>query len=401
MSGNTGVVRERLAVFAELNSAANRAVALILEESRGFEAGDGEAAEVMFEVAKLIGQSEQARHGQLVQVLAQADRACGRKGVLKPWVATQLDVTDSKARGIAQSAKLVGAVPELSDTLSSGNIGADTIRALARTAKAIKGTEKNVVDTLTEMLQLAERDGVTAVNREIRKLEHHLDPVSSEEVLAGQRARSFLRFVELEDGRCRVEGLLDPERATIVRGAVDQVVSAVIRERQYDGAEVAPEDVRTTEQFNAHALVRLAEVFLNADVQARGSNFTPQILFTMRLDGDGLAETVYGTQIPASVLPKLGDAGTHLLHLGQDGEPVLLDWVNIDADPDARLASPAQRTALAHRDRHCSYAGCARPPTWSLHAHHGTAFSKGGRTVVENLTLLCSEHHVLVHQIAA
>ena len=92
MSGNTGVVRERLAVFAELNSAANRAVATILEEARGFEAGDGEGAEVMFAVAKLIGQSEQARHGQLVQVLAQADRACGRKGVLKPWVADRKSV---------------------------------------------------------------------------------------------------------------------------------------------------------------------------------------------------------------------------------------------------------------------------------------------------------------------
>jgi hypothetical protein len=196
------VVREQLAVFAELNSAANRAIATILDEARGFTAGDGEAAEVMFAVAKLIGRSEQARHGQLVQALAQADRTGTRKGVLKPWVATQLDVTDSKARGIAQSAKLVGAVPELSDTLSSGNIGADTIRALARTAKAIKGTEKNVADTLTRMLEVAERDGVTAVNREIRKLEHHLDPVSSEELPAQQRARSFLRFIELEDGAC-------------------------------------------------------------------------------------------------------------------------------------------------------------------------------------------------------
>ncbi len=159
MGGNVGAVREQLAVFAELNSAANRAVAIILEEARGFEAGDGEASEVLFEVAKAIGQSEQARHGQLVQVLAQADRTGTRKGVLKPWVATQLDVTDSKARGIAQSVTLVGAVPELAEALSSGKFGADTIRALARAAKAIKGTEKNVADTLTELLQLAERDG--------------------------------------------------------------------------------------------------------------------------------------------------------------------------------------------------------------------------------------------------
>ena len=91
----------------------------------------------------------------------------------------------------------------------------------------------------------------------------------------------------------------------------------------------------------------------------------------------------------------------HLLHLDQNGEPVLLDGVKIDANPNARLASPAQRIALAYRDQHCSYPGCTRPTTWSLHAHHRTAFSDGGPTIVENLTLLCSEHHVLVHQDAA
>jgi hypothetical protein len=387
MGGNVGVLREQVAVMEEARVMVARAFAVILEEAQGFEAGDRVGAEAVFAVAKVLGLSEQGAHGQLVQALAQADRMMARKGVLKPWIATQLDVTDSKARGIAEAVTRIGAIPELAEPLSSGRIGADTIRALSRTAKAIDGTEKDMATALTEMLQVAERDGVSAVNREIRKLEHHLDPGSSEELMARQRARSFVRFIELEDGRCRVEGLLDPERAVIVRGAIDQEVSAVIRERQYDGADVAPKDVRTTEQINAHALVRLAEVFLSADAQARGANFTPQILFTARLDQDGLADTVYGTQIPASVLPKPGEAGTHLLHLDQDGEPVLLDGVKIDADPEARLASTAQRIALAYRDQHCSYSGCTRPPTWSLHAHHRTAYSEGGPTTVENMTL--------------
>jgi hypothetical protein len=401
MSEKMRALREEVAALVAVNSTADRMVDAILDLAQDLEAGDRAGAEELFTAAKVIGQCEQARHGQLVRVLAQADRVCARKGVLKPWIATHLDVTDSKARGIAHVVRRVGAVPELAESLSSGKVGADTIRALARTAKAIEGTEKNTLSTLTEMLEVAERDGVSAVNQEIRNLEHHLDPASSEELIAQQRARSFVRFIELEDGRCRIEGLLDPERATILRGAIDQGAGAVIRERQYDGADVAPKDVRTTEQINAHALVRLAEVFLNADAQARGANFTPQILFTTRLDQDGLAETVYGAQIPTSVLPKPGVAGTHLLHLDQNGVPVLLDGVKIDADPDARLASPAQRTALAFRDQHCAYPGCTRPTTWSLHAHHRTAYSEGGPTTVENMTLLCSEHHVLVHQFAA
>ncbi|MEO6885726.1 MAG: DUF222 domain-containing protein, partial [Jatrophihabitantaceae bacterium] len=57
-----------------------------------------------------------------------------------------------------------------------------------------------------------------------------------------------------------------------------------------------------------------------------------------------------------------------------------------------RLASPAQRRALAARDRGCSFPGCARPPAWCS-AHHVTAWIDGGKTDIDNLTLLCGFHH--------
>jgi predicted restriction endonuclease len=82
----------------------------------------------------------------------------------------------------------------------------------------------------------------------------------------------------------------------------------------------------------------------------------------------------------------------------EDGEPVALDGVKIDTAPAARLASRAQRTALAYRDRRCTHPGCSRPTTWSLNAHHVVPFSNGGPTVMKNLTLLCSEHHTLAHR---
>ena len=395
-----GVLRSQLAELVELGAAADRVIARILASAREVDAADVEGVAVLWEVAEVIGRSEQARHGQLVQVLARADGAGVRKGVLKPWIATHLDVSDSKARGIAEAARRIGRVPELAEPLSSGRVGADTVRALTRTAKAVEGSGQDKAATLTGMLEVSGRDGVSAVNRGIRELEHALDPGSGQDVLAKQRARSFVRVVELEDGRCRIEALLDPIRATIVRSAIDQTCSAWIREGQYDGTDPLPEDVRTTEQIAAHALVRMAEVFLMADSETRGVKFTPQVLFTTPLDEaeDGLAQTVYETMVPAA---GLGEVAAHLLEHDRDGEPVLLDGVTINTDPTARLASPAQRTALAFRDRHCTYPGCMRPPTWSLHAHHRTAYGEGGPTVTRNLTSLCSEHHVLAHQTAA
>ena len=394
METSAEVLRRELDELVALSAAADQVIARILTETPEV---DADGAAVLWEVAEVIGRCEQARHGQLVQVLARADGAGTRKGVLKPWIATHLDVSDSKARGIAEAARRIGALPELAESLSSGQVGADTIRALTRTAKAVEGTGKDKTATLTEMLEISERDGVAAANRGIRELEHALDPGGSRDLLAKQRARSFVRVIELEDGRCRIEALLDPIRATILRSAIDQMCSAWIREGQYDGTDPLPDDVRSTEQIAAHALVRMAEVFLMADSKTRGVKFTPQILFTALLDQaeNGLARTVYETMVPRA---GLGEVVAHVLEHDRDGEPVLLDGARINADPTARLASPAQRIALAFRDRHCSYPGCTRPPTWSLHAHHRTAYSEGGPTVTRNLTPLCSEHHVLTHQ---
>ncbi len=61
-----------------------------------------------------------------------------------------------------------------------------------------------------------------------------------------------------------------------------------------------------------------------------------------------------------------------------------------------RLASPAQIAALAVRDAgRCRFAGCTH--TRHLHAHHVRSWLHGGRTDVDNLVLLCSFHHALLH----
>jgi HNH endonuclease len=175
---------------------------------------------------------------------------------------------------------------------------------------------------------------------------------------------------------------------------LDLTVADWIRRRQFDGVDAVPADVRSTEQMYAQAVTRMAEVYLSASPEQRGAQFSTEMLYTAPLDTDELAVSVYDALVPRTAIPA---PNAHLLHT-KDGEPVLLDGEEIDRDPGARLASAAQRIALAFRDRHCTYPGCTRPPTWSLHAHHKTAFRDGGATTVKNLSLLCSEHHTVVHQ---
>ena len=387
-------LRGQLAELVAANAIVEERIKGILESARAIDAGDRDGSGVLLEVAEVVGRCEQARHGQLVQLLGQVERVGARRAGVKAWVATRLDVSEGKARGIAQAARRIGALPELAESLSSGEVGADTVRALARTVKAVVGSGQDQTAELAATLETAKREGVGAANRRVRVLEHTIDPSGSEELLLKQRAKSFARVTELDDGMCRFDILLDPIRATTIRAALDQTTADWIRRRQYDHTDPIPADVRSTEQIYAQAVTRLAEVYLTATPEHRGAQFHTEVLYTAPLDTDDLATSVYGALVPRTAIPA---QSTHLLHT-EDGEPVLLDGEEIDRDPGARLASRAQRVALAFRDRHCTYPGCTRPPTWSLHAHHDVPYREGGATVVKNLSLLCSEHHTAVHR---
>lgn len=61
------------------------------------------------------------------------------------------------------------------------------------------------------------------------------------------------------------------------------------------------------------------------------------------------------------------------------------------------VVSSGQRRALAVRDRGCRYPGCDRPVAWT-DAHHIRWWTRGGRTDMDNLVLLCRRHHSLVHR---
>ncbi len=56
----------------------------------------------------------------------------------------------------------------------------------------------------------------------------------------------------------------------------------------------------------------------------------------------------------------------------------------------------ALKRALWARDGGCSFPGCTH--TRFVDAHHIRHWADGGETSLENTTLLCSQHHRLVHE---
>jgi hypothetical protein len=74
-----------------------------------------------------------------------------------------------------------------------------------------------------------------------------------------------------------------------------------------------------------------------------------------------------------------------------------LDRTRLELGRRRRLVSPAQRVALAVRDRGCCFPGCTARPQ-DCDAHHVIPWRDGGRTDLSNLALVCWHHHALLHE---
>jgi hypothetical protein len=113
----------------------------------------------------------------------------------------------------------------------------------------------------------------------------------------------------------------------------------------------------------------------------------------VHLDADtGAARLRNGPEIPASTAERLAcDARGQVLLNDRDGNRMYLGR-------SRRLATPAQIAAVTVRDgQACQFPGCTH--TRFLHTHHVRHWLFGGPTDVDNLILVCSHHHALIHDL--
>ena len=105
--------------------------------------------------------------------------------------------------------------------------------------------------------------------------------------------------------------------------------------------------------------------------------------------GQSVLDEAGGIHVSAETARRLAcDAATVTMRHGPGGEV-------LDVGRRTRTISPALRRALAARDRHCRFPGCAAT---RCDAHHVEHWAQGGATALGNLVLLCRRHHRAVHE---
>jgi Domain of unknown function (DUF222) len=160
------------------------------------------------------------------------------------------------------------------------------------------------------------------------------------------------------------------------------------REHQTPPAERVPYPRKLAHAFRA-LLERIPEDWL----PQHGGTTTAVVVM---IDQDKLSQDLAAAGLATDTRITAGEA--RRLACGAGILPAVLDGKShpLDLGRTKRLFTPAQRKALAVRDRECRAEGCDIPAAW-CEAHHLDPWGNNGNTDLNRGVLLCSFHHHRAH----
>jgi len=276
-------------------------------------------------------------------------------------------------------------MPESSAALDEGRVGFGHLVHIARNARFCGNSPTARFDE-KPLLASAVKESVSRFRHTALSMRHAQDP-EGYAVSEANAVESREMFVyPQDDGMTFINLRLDSTGAATFQTAVKALAG-----------KLGPDDHRTTPRRDADAVVEMALYLLNhGAVPDTGSqrthiNVTCTLETLMGLKGAPPAELEYGQPI----------SGATLNRLACDSEitKVLLDdrMIPVAVGHRKRTLTRPERRALNVRDGGCRYPGCHRPPS-QCDAHHVEFFSRGGRTKLSNMVLLCTFHHWRVHE---
>lgn len=274
--------------------------------------------------------------------------------------------------------------------------GALPVRRAARLLRCLRQIRPVTdPDTYQESISilLPVATGAGYSDTDLKKVSDHLLGLALSDTAHEARAKTAheLRGVHessLGDGSLtRFVITADSDGAAIIRAILGSPLAAPAPDE--DGP-----DPRTATQRRYDALITVLGRGVSSPEGAPTTS-KARIIVTMTFDLlrqqlVGLGHTGTGeTLSPATVRRLACTAEIIPAVLGSKGEI-------LDLGRAVRYATPAQHLVLWRRDKHCTYPGCTVPPQWCI-AHHVDWWSRGGKTDIGRLVLLCERHHTVVH----
>lgn len=313
------------------------------------------------------------------------------------WLAAGTSHSARAARSEVRLAGQLRATPKVADALAAGRVSVEQAtvitQGLAHLPDELDTAQREAVTD--HLLHFAKEFNPQELKRLVNRAVEVVAPevIDAHDKAALDRAERlqqhgrYLKFFNDPDGSLMLNGKFPAAQGELLRRHLSALAS---QQRTTDAAMGVD---TTMPQALADAFVQTITHHARCDRGPIAAGDTTRLIVTVDYDKlrEGIASatlTETGQEIPAGQLRHLAcDAHVLPMVLDSDSQP-------LDVGRDSRLFSPAQRTALAHRDQGCAFPGCDRPPI-DCEAHHITPWHVGGESTLTNGVLLCPHHHHL------
>jgi len=285
------------------------------------------------------------------------------------WLAMRYGISNWKAHRWIAAARALERLPLIAAAIGSGELGPD---------KAVELTRLATPETEADLIPWARRVSSGAIRRRAERAER----APLEAVRSVEESRSCSYYFYDEGKRMSLVADLPAAQGAVVARGLERAVERI---------PVMPgeEDEWCVDARRADALVALAAGRLARDPDADRSTVVVHASLDALGAGEGSEIEGGGIAHPSTVHRLLCSGRVQVVFEDRAGNPVRLGRLR-------REPPPWMMRQLRHRDGGCRFPGCGARAF--ADAHHVRWWSRGGPTDLDNLVLLCSFHHRLVHE---
>ncbi|MBT8077531.1 MAG: HNH endonuclease [Gammaproteobacteria bacterium] len=318
-----------------------------------------------------------AANYELLQLIRQFDERAGwlRWGFdnCVEWLAWRCDLGLSAAREKVRVAHALKTLPAVSASFASGTLSYSKVRAMTRVTHLVD--EK-------ELLAFALKTAASRVQERCRELRCGSED-SMRDANRAHAGRSLTVRRDAARGTMVFTLEVPMESGELIDRALDKA-----RETQTSSAPEFAE--QSWSALQADAMLQIASDFLAGNSSSATNSTSDNYQVTVHVDQSALEKGQGRAGLPVESVRRIAcDSSVIRIVEDKDGEP-------LSVGRKTRIVPSAIKRALQARDRGCAFPGCHHKRF--VDAHHVKHWSAGGETCLDNLLLLCSRHHRLVHE---
>src|SRR4051794_22505520 len=289
------------------------------------------------------------------------------------WLAWRCGLSVSAAREHVRMAHALRGLPAISAAFADGKLSYSKVRALTRAAH---------LHDEDLLLAYALQATATQVEERCRQI-RNVAPESADAAQRAWKRRSLSIWRNAANGTLRITVELPIEDGEIVARAIERAVE--------EGDVAAGPELGEQSWYaqQADALVAVAKVYLEGS-SSEPSATADHSQVVLHVDEQALRGGAGRSDLPIDTIKRLTCDGS-VITIVEDA-----DGTPLDVGRKKRTVSTALKRALWARDRGCTFPGCGNKRY--IDAHHVRHWADGGDTSADNLTLLCSYHHRLLHE---